>query len=98
MNTIAQQAIDAAAQHGLTLTKTEIKDIPVRVTMQYADGRWDDKVDIINPLSEYSNIAFSKLYRIYKDAPYYYEDVTLFRIAFCFDDGEALHHGGCVKF
>jgi hypothetical protein len=39
-------------------------------------------------LSEYSNIAFSKLYRIYKDAPYYYEDVTLFRIAFCFDDGE----------
>ena len=88
MNTIAQQAIDAAAQHGLTLTKTEIKDIPVRVTMQYADGRWDDKVDIINPLSEYSNIAFSKLYRIYKDAPYYYEDVTLFRIAFCFDDGE----------
>ena len=33
MNTIAQQAIDAAAQHGLTLTKTEIKDIPVRVTM-----------------------------------------------------------------
>ena len=51
MNTIAQQAIDAAAQHGLTLTKTEIKDIPVRVTMQYADGRWDDKVDIINLLS-----------------------------------------------
>ena len=88
MNSIAQQAIDAAARHGLTLTRTEIKDIPVRVTMQYADGRWDDQVDIINPLSEYSNIAFSKLYRIYKDAPYYYEDVTLFRIAFCFDDGE----------
>ena len=88
INTIAQQAIDAAARHGLTLTGTEIKDIPVRVTMQYADGRWDDQVDIINPLSEYSNIAFSKLYRIYKDAPYYYEDVTLFRIAFCFDDGE----------
>ena len=81
INTIAQQAIDAAARHGLTLTGTEIKDIPVRVTMQYADGRWDDQVDIINPLSEYSNIAFSKLYRIYKDAPYYYEDVTLFRIA-----------------
>ena len=55
INTIAQQAIDAAARHGLTLTGTEIKDIPVRVTMQYADGRWDDQVDIINPLSEYSN-------------------------------------------
>ena len=33
INTIAQQAIDAAARHGLTLTGTEIKDIPVRVTM-----------------------------------------------------------------